>query len=430
MTSLANLTNLKELLRLKNCLHLADKKAIEKYNYLVDIALSTYWTLNIEYVTSSCTSIDQYYTSIKDEFTLSTGLYTFIRFHFGNTYVFAKGTMLDISTGESQPISCDLQSQCEYMLKMDPMCILRFSVFYESWILEDVITTMYDISYMLDVAKKNNMLVTSYMRINVTCSRQFDMYDFLAISKVLSDMTLLEVKTRHKMSTICCVNDSTYNYRNIIDFYKTTHMKVHSFDIIRVGTNIYLPILRTVSGKKIFPRDALHIVKSKAMPGVYVNVVYAREGILLSDTIYNYDESKGDTLRRLLKTFGDDMFINGRYLSKIENINTSLLSSKLSLPQCTTLSKLYKVARNNKELKKLVAEKSPMVLTRECLSYPENAVTLLVNNMRFEIENGKIKSYELENTECLDDPTISTIYCNFAQFVAVFNLLSSIIEND
>ncbi|ANS71200.1 DNA polymerase processivity factor [Pteropox virus] len=427
MTALSDLTSLKELLRLRNCLHLADAETIDRYNTIVDWAMQTYWFVDVTKLSTPCTSLDSYYTKAVSPIYLNEGTYTFSRVHFGNTFIFSKSSMLELETGIAPNIDDDFKEKCLNVLKLDPCCVLKFSMLCESWILEDAISTIHEPELIFNAAKENNLLVTPILRVKVLKKTLFEELDFKAVYLALSNIAKKDNDLSiHKAESICCSNDNDKSWRKIIDFNKTQYIKVTAFSKIKIGDNLYMPILKTNSGNRIMPKDVNHLVASRVKVGSFVSIKKTPEGLMLSNTVYDQSETRGNALRRILQTFGSNIFVNGKYLSRASTVDTKLLCEKLKLPICHTKEDLINSIKNNKKVSKQLFDKSPMEMTRLCLSYPEKELIELVNNINFETSDGIITRYSLEDTTCLENPTIETLYCNFAQFVTVFNIFATV----
>nr|6ZXP_A Chain A, DNA polymerase processivity factor component A20,DNA polymerase processivity factor component E9 [Vaccinia virus Copenhagen] len=117
---------------------------------------------------------------------------------------------------------------------------------------------------------------------------------------------------------------------------------------------------------------------------------------------------------------------NGKYFSKVGSAGLKQLTNKLDINECATVDELVDEINKSGTVKRKIKNQSAFDLSRECLGYPEADFITLVNNMRFKIENCKVVNFNIENTNCLNNPSIETIYRNFNQFVSIFNVVTDV----
>ncbi|QDJ95101.1 DNA polymerase processivity factor [Hypsugopox virus] len=420
MATANDLANLKELLQLYKSLNIADSKTREKYNSLVEWAISKYWKIGIFPVANLDTSIDTYYNSKQcKNFSLDEGQYLFIPMCFGTVYIYSNGSMMELGSGNTYQLDIEFKNKCDEILKKYDIEFLRFVLYKDKWILEDVILKHESIINVLNYAKHIGIKTVPYLCIKITKKTIFNHRDYNAIEDILKIKDSV-----FYVSSLCYIINNTFK-RNIVDFYTTGYVYITNISIEHINNNKFVPKLETKSGELILVKDVEHLIKCKVKSKSFVAIKKKQSFSILNNNSVSSTETRAETLYRIIKEIGNDYFVNGKYLSKVNNIGIKQLANKLDIKdECKTLSDLERVINNCSIVKNKLKFISPFELTRTCLEYPEDDFITLVNNMHFNIKNSKVLSFKLENINCLNNPSIETIYSSFNQFVALFNILT------
>ncbi|QHG62671.1 viral DNA polymerase processivity factor [Cetacean poxvirus 1] len=419
MSSSADLTKLKELIKLRNCLHISDSNAIEKYNYLVEWAKFTYWKIGDNEIKKVEISIDSCYTDyIYKPFYIEPGEYTFLPLHFGNNYIYSKGVMIELDTGNNCNIDDNIIKMCNTIITVASSItnveFLRFTKFKTNWILEDIVSKYHAQSEIFDSIV--NIYKINYVRIKVTDTYLFDDVDYASMEHALG------CNKKYPISSICFIKDG-YPERKTIDFFKLSYVFITSIDVEQICDNCYIPKLVSSSGENILIKNINHIIKANVRIKSFVAVKRKRLFSILHESANNScNESRGNILKRIINDIGNEFFVNENYLSRVKLIDLKQLTAQWDV-ECNTVNELINEANNNNSLRKILNQSSTFELTRKCLKYPQNDFTNLVNNMCFKIENKKILHFDLTDTTCINNPTFESIYGNFRQFVAIFNII-------
>ncbi|AAL69849.1 SPV109 DNA polymerase processivity-like factor [Swinepox virus] len=420
MTTLDDLNMLKDLLKLKKCLHIADQHTREKYNTLVDQATFKYWKIDIHKIMTSETSINSYYTpSKKSPFMLDAGEYVFLPMCFGNVFIY-KGSMMELGSGDIYHIDDNMKSIIDDIIDEYQVDFLRFVYFKRMWILEDCFSTISPI-IILKKASEKGLLSVPYLLVRVDDTVMFNDDDYNNL-EILFTSKMYNI---FKPESICYIKIGT-SKRNIIDFFTSSYMYVKGIDLEYLGDNCYIPRIITKNSACILVKDIQHLIRSKIKKNIFV-VVHKKKYFSILQTAANYtsNETLSESLCRILKDIGGNkFFINGKYLSKVNNnMGIKHLSIKLGIDPVNTIEDLIKSITRSDDLKKRIKSESIFEIVRECLEYPKSDFITLINNINFDIKNSIVEDFKLENINCLDNPNISAIYGNFNRFVSLFNIL-------
>ncbi|ASK51319.1 DNA polymerase processivity factor [Eptesipox virus] len=419
MATATDLSNLKELLKLYKSLNIANSETREKYNSLVEWAISKYWKIGISVVVNLNTSIDRYY-NVKQckSFDLNINKYLFMPMCFGTVYIYSNGSMMELGSGNVYQLNKVFKDKCDKILNEFEIEFLRFVLYKNIWILEDAILQYASVIDVFNFAKNIGIETVPYLFLNVTKTTIFNNSDYNAIENILKD-----INSKYYIVSLCYIINNTLK-RNIIDFYKTGYVFIESIDVEHINDNKYIPQLTTKSGEIILIKDIEHLISCKVKSKSFITVKRKQSFSILCNNGGTSTETRAEALYRIIKEIGNEYFVNGKYLSKVNNIGIKQLANKLDIKEeCKTLSDLVKVINTCSTVKDKLKSISPFDLTRICLEYPENDFITLVNNMHFHIENSKVLSFKLENINCLNNPSIETIYSSFNQFVVLFNIL-------
>nr|WGO62736.1 viral DNA polymerase processivity factor [Wadden Sea poxvirus] len=418
MTSVSDLNNLKELLKLYKTIHVSNSFMRERYNILIEWATCKYWKIGVYPIVNSETSIDNYYTKPKTEpFELEPGNYIFLPMYFGNTYIY-KESMIELTTGDQYQIN-DVFKNINNIINSDSgIEFIRFILYKEKWIMEDVISKNQSPVELLNLGNKNGLYVSPYLKVKIDSLTLFSEDDYNAIEYILSSNV-----SGFYPEFICYIKEG-FIKRYIIDFYKISYVYITSISLESVGDNMFIPKLITKSGKYILIRDVNHLIKSRIKSGSFARIKKKQLFSILYDYDNNTSDKEGEFIHYIIKELGNDFIINGKYLSKISNENIDKLVKKLGINyHFKKISDLILYMKNCKHIKKKLMIQSPFDIAKECLNYPHNEFITLVNNMHFEIKHSKVISFELIDVRCLNNPIIGSIYRNFNQFILLFNIL-------
>ncbi|AUI80683.1 DNA polymerase processivity factor [White-tailed deer poxvirus] len=426
MASIDDLSNLKELIKLKDCIHISDQKTRDRYNSLIDWATAKYWKIGLNKTVTNQTSISSYYNIKQKCFTLEKGNYIFLPTCFGNAYIYCKGNMMELGSGETKDIDPMCKEIIDKILTNNKNVeFLRFTYFKNKWMLEDSFSKYSSPIDILQIAFSEGIKTVPYLCININEDKIFTEDDYNSIE--IYFMNVMKSNGFY-INSLCFLREG-YFERNIVDFFKVTYVYIKSIDLEYLEDNMYLPKLISKTGSKILVRDINHLIVSRAKINSFVNVKRKNGFMILGEKSPCNSETEAETLYRILKTIGNDFFVNGKYISKINN-NLSLiqLSDKLGCGLCNTLDDIVIQIRKSKSLIKKIKSESSFEIIRECLGYPKTDFLTLVNNMNFDIKNSRVISFKLENINCLNNPNSSAIYGNFNKFIYLFNILIDVKE--
>ncbi|CAC21351.1 113R protein [Yaba-like disease virus] len=417
MATSNDLKKLIELLNLYRCLDFSDKTTREKYNSLVDWASYTYWKIGITKVNTLETSITKYYLEdLQQKFNLKCGKYIFLPMCFGNTFIYSKGTMMELGSGNIQKIDKKFKSINDKILTDNPdIHFLKFVLFNGNWILEDVFSKYSPPTNFLKIAS-NYMNVVPYVYIDVKTNTIFGENDYDCLEKIF-----LPIKNFY-INSICFIREGDKE-RNVINFYKVGYVKVKLIEIESIGDNLFVPKIITSSGKTVLVKDVDQLITSKAKKGSFISVKRKKSCYILNEKMSLDNESRAEVLCRIIKDMGNDVFVNGKYLSKVNEFSICQFSNKLGLCNCTNVKEFICAIKQSTSISTKIKTSSTFDIVRECLKYPSEEFIKLVNSMHFVVKDGKVKEFKLENISCLNNPTIETIYGNFNNFVALFNII-------
>ncbi|AAR07469.1 113R [Yaba monkey tumor virus] len=421
MATFSDLKKLNELLRLYKCLDFSDKLTREKYNSLVEWANNTYWKIGLTKVINFETSITKYYSKDVDDknFELKNGKYIFLPMCFGNTFIYSNGTMMELGSGNVQKINKNFKSVNDKLLMDNPdINFLKFVLFNGNWILEDVFSTHLPPTEFLKIASKY-INVVPYIHIYVKKTTIFDENDYNSLEEIF-----LPIKNFY-INSICYIKEGDQK-RNVIDFYKLGYVNVKIIDMELIGNNLFVPKIISSSGKTILVRDVDQLITSKAKKGSFVSVRIKKTFYMLNEKISTDNESRAEVLCRIMKDMGNDVFVNGKYLSKVNNFSICNFSNELGLRDCKNVEDFTSAIMQSALIRTKFKTTSTFNIVKECLKYPSEEFITLVNNMNFVIENGRVKDFKLKNVNCLNNPTIETIYGNFNNFVYLFNVITDV----
>ncbi|AST09534.1 viral DNA polymerase processivity factor [NY_014 poxvirus] len=420
MTSATDLTNLKELLSLYKSLRFSDSAAREKYNSLIEWATHTYWKIGIKKVSNVETSIDDYYEPVKTKpFDLDPGYYIFLPVYFGSIFIYSKGkNMVELGTGNSIQISDSMKDACNKIIDSDNgVEFLRFILYNNRWVMEDVISNYQYPINLFKLGHDYGLNLTSYLEIEIENKTLFD-YEFYSIIE-------RSLKDPFPKTSICYIKIGCKK-RQIVDFYKTSFMYVDKINVDNIGDNIFIPTIITKSGKKVLVKDVDHLIRSKVKEQTFVKVKNKNTFSILDDYEGNGTETRGEVIKRIIESIGNEYYVNGKYFSKVVNASFKQITTTLSINDCSNIDELVNTINKYSAVKRKIKNKSVFELSRECIGYPETDFITLVNNMQFKIKNSKVVSFNIENTNCLNNPSIEIIYGNFSQFVSIFNTLTDV----
>ncbi|AEN03714.1 viral DNA polymerase processivity factor [Yokapox virus] len=420
MTSITDLNNLKELLCLYKSIRFSDSAARNKYNSLVEWATNTYWKIGITKITNIETSIDDYYEPIKTKpFDLDPGYYIFLPVYFGSVFIYSKGkNMVELGTGNSIQISESMKYACDKIIESDNgVNFIRFTLYNNRWVMEDVISDYQYPITLFKIGHEHGLNLNSYLKIEIENKTLFDDEFYYTIENAFND--------RYYKTSICYIKIGCKK-RQIVDFYKTSFMYVDKINVDSIGDNIFIPKIITKSGKKILVKDVDHLIRSKVKEKTFVKVKKKNIFSILYDYDGNGIETRGEVIKRIIESIGNEYYINGKYFSKVVNASFKQITKALSIDDCLNIHDLVNAINKNCTIKRKIKNKSVFDLSRECIGYPESDFITLVNNMRFKIENSKVVHFNIENTNCLNNPSIEIIYGNFSQFVSIFNTLTDV----
>ncbi|AVO21148.1 DNA polymerase processivity factor component A20 [Buffalopox virus] len=420
MTSSADLTNLKELLSLYKSLRFSDSAAIEKYNSLVEWGTSTYWKIGVQKVANVETSISDYYDEVKNKpFNIDPGYYIFLPVYFGSVFIYSKGkNMVELGSGNSFQIPDDMRSACNKVLDSDNgIDFLRFVLLNNRWIMEDAISKYQSPVNIFKLASEYGLNIPKYLEIEIEEDTLFNDELYSIIERSFDDKFPKISISYIKLGEL---------RRQVVDFFKFSFVYIESIKVDRIGNNIFIPSVITKSGKKILVKDVDHLIRSKVREHTFVKVKKKNTFSILYDYDGNGTETRGEVIKRIIDTIGRDYYVNGKYFSKVGSAGLKQLTNKLDINECATVDELVDEINKSGTVKRKIKNQSAFDLSRECLGYPEADFITLVNNMRFKIENCKVVNFNIENTNCLNNPSIETIYGNFNQFVSIFNIVTDV----
>ncbi|AAF17994.1 gp111R [Rabbit fibroma virus] len=422
MTATEDLSKLKELLKLKQCRYISDQKTRDQYNTLIDWASYKYWKLDISKIVTSETSISSYYkTPTKKPFKIEKGNYIFLPMCFGNVFIYFKGSMMELGSGNTIDVDDRMREINDAILLDLDVEFLRFVYFKERWILEDCFSKYRS---PVDVLRKVEGLVTvPHIHIKVVDEDRWfleDDYDVLE-GYFLSHM-------RYFRPECLCFIKEGYSDRYIVDFFSYGYVRVKDIELEQIRANCFFPTIRTTFDRYVMVKDIHHLVKSRARIDSYVTVKKKKRYLILTSTRSDASESSSEVLCRIMNHLGPTFFVNGNYLSRINN-NACIqrLSKSLGIQKsCKNIKELTDSVPCSEELRTKLRTQSMFEIVRECLGYPKHDFLTLVNNMKFNIDNNSVSSFMLEDITCLNNPNVSVIYANFNNFVSLFNVLSNV----
>ncbi|ADT91139.1 DNA polymerase processivity factor [Cotia virus SPAn232] len=415
-----DINNLTELLLLKDCINFTDKKTRDRYNQLIDWATYKYWKIEICKIVTDDVSISAHYSeTYLKPFKIKSGRYIFLPMCFGNIYIYVNGTMMELGSGNIKKIDKTIKEQYDNILNTFKIDFIRFIYFRGKWIIDDVFSKYESYTEIINYISNKKINIVPYINIKILEDRIFTNDDYNIL-----ELYFLKLLGKFYPSALCFIPENSYK-RNIIDFYNKTYVHIKSIELESIGDNIYMPKLITKSGYDIIIRDIYHLIDSAVTVKSFA-VVKKKNNFVLLDSINKCNYSKSEYLYNMMRNdIGSDFFIKDKYLSKVyDDIGIKFLSKKLGIDNdCYTLNNFIKEINNNNNVKVRIISTSSFELIRECLEYPKTDFISLVNNMIFDIEDGKVKDFNLENLNCLEDPNISVIYGNFNNFVYLFNII-------
>ncbi|QHR82653.1 DNA polymerase processivity factor [Brazilian porcupinepox virus 1] len=416
-----DLNNLRELLILKDCINLTDKNTRERYNNLIDWATYKYWKVGISKIVNNETSISKYYmNSYTKPFILEKGKYIFLPMCFGNIYIYFNGSMIELGSGNIKNIDENSKILYNEILKYFNIDFIRFIYFRDKWIIDDVFSRYFSPTDVIKYSYEKDINVVPYTFIEIYNNKIFNEDDYNNF-----EVYFLDKMKGFYPSAICYIKEGS-DKRYIIDFFKTTYVYIDRIELKYIDNNFYIPELITKSKKNILIKDIDHLIQSRVKIKSFAMVKKKYSFSMLDFVNLSFSsESVSESLNRIIECFGDEYFINGKYLSKVHN-NTEImfLSDKIGIKKkCKTLKEFIEEINIDKNIKSKILSVSTFEIIRECLEYPKKDFITLVNNMIFDIEDSKVKKFKLENINCLDNPNISVIYRNFNNFISLFNIL-------
>ncbi|AMB18443.1 M111R [Myxoma virus] len=421
MTTTDDLSKLKELLKLKQCLYISDQKTRDQYNAIVDWAGYKYWKLDVGKIVTSETSISYYYkTPAKKPFKIEKGNYIFLPMCFGNVFIYFKGSMMELGSGNTADIDDRMKEINDAILRDVDVEFLRFVYFKERWILEDCFSKYRS---PVDVLRTVEGIATvPYTHVKVDEDRWFREDDYDGLEEYF-----LSRMADFKPECLCFIKEG-YSDRYIVDFFRHGYVRVKDIELEQIRANCFFPTIRTAFDGYVLVKDIDHLVKSRTRINSYVTVKKKKRYMILTNTGSDGSESSSEALCRIMNHLGPTFFVNGKYISKINN-NACIqrLSKSLGIQKsCKNIKELADSVSSSEELKTQLCTRSMFEIVRECLGYPKHDFLTLVNNMKFNINNNVVVSFTLEDVTCLNNPNVSVIYGNFNNFVSLFNVLSNV----
>ncbi|ASC55549.1 DNA polymerase processivity factor-like protein [Seal parapoxvirus] len=425
MASDSDLYTLKELIKLRDSLHLVTGESVERYNTLVEWANRTYWTVAVA-PTAPCASINKYYARSRASCALEPGEYVASRLHFGATHAWVRGTAFNSTSGAEVQPPPEVRAACESLdTKYADLTFVRFSVFQQRWTADDAVADYSASDAILADCAAAGVRVASTLRLAVAPGEFFSREDFDAVHAAL------RAAGDQEFGTAVCLARPGAPQRRTIDLSQRCFMRVKRVELVNVDGRHYLPVLRTTANNRVLSRGVGHLVDARARPGAFVAVRRYSDCLVLCDDAARGDEaSREEALRSIVRCFGPNCAVSDGYVVRVRDIDARGMSSRLGLVQrCETFEDLRAAVESNCSLRQRLAELGAIKMACECMGYPQQEAIALINNMRFQItEDGSVKHFELENASCLGNPTAESIFSSFPQFVSVFNLLSSIIR--
>ncbi|CCD83293.1 DNA polymerase processivity factor [Squirrelpox virus] len=421
MSSDSDLSALKELLRLSRCLHVANDATVQKYNALVEWATRTYWTVGVAPSEGGSVSVARYYAEPeRREFEMAAGEYVFSLAFFGTAFIFTNGSLMEVG-GRAAATNERVVAACRAVAAADGEGIefILLTMFRDRWVIEDVVSRNQPPPALLDEARATDLAATPYVLVRLDASTVMTEEYARAVAAALPPPAGAPPATGLRFLRL---GSET---RGGIDFAKRTYVRVKSIELDPVGLNAFAPVLVTGAGERILARDVDHMARARARAGSFAHVARYPACTALLEVRADHAEPRTESLRRILAGVGKDFFVNGRYLSRAEGESVDRVRQKLRLDDlCASAADVVAAAPGVPAARKALRTQSLMDLARDTLAYPVAETLKLINNMSFQIENRRIVSFHLESADCLEDPTVEAVFCDFARFVAVFNLLT------
>ncbi|AKU76974.1 DNA-polymerase processivity factor [Orf virus] len=424
MTSESDLYTLKELIRLRDSLHLATGAAVERYNALVEWAARTYWTVAL-LPSAPCASIEKYYCVCKPDCALEPGEYSVSRLHFGLTHAWVRGAAFNSASGAEVEPPEEVRRACEALdAAFADLIFVRFSVFGREWTVDDAVTDHSSRDEVLAACAASGVRVARTLRVRVRAGESFARADFDAVHAAL------RAEGDVARGTAVCLALRGSARRWIADRAPRCFMRVRRVELEPVDARHHCPVLISARGDRVLCRGVGHLADARAREGVFVAVRRYPECLVLCDEAGAgaAECSREEALRLLVRRFGRDFAVSEEgYVFRVQDMDLRGVSARLGLAPCASLEELRRAVERDRALMRRLRAEGAVRLACECMGYPRQNAVELINNMRFQItEEGAVANFELANASCLGNPTAESIFASFAQFVPIFNVLSAI----
>ncbi|AKC03266.1 DNA polymerase processivity factor [Bovine papular stomatitis virus] len=426
MTSENDLYTLKELIRLRDSLHLVTGSAVDRYNALVEWANRTYWTVAVA-PTAPCASIEQYYRAARADCALEPGEYTVSRLHFGATHAWVRGAVFDSASGAEVEPPPEVRAACEALdARYADLTFVRFSVFRQVWTADDAVADHSASDAILAECAALGVRAARTMRVEIRAGDAFSRADFDAVHHALA------ADGDAGFGTAVCLARRGVPQRRIVDCSQRCFMRVKGIDLAPVDARHHLPVLRTAGGGCVLSRGVGHLVDARVREGVFVAVRRYADCLVLCDDAARCaaDCSREEALRLLVRRFGRDCAVSNGYVVRVRDTDVRGIAARLGAPvACDSFDALRAAIVADRTLSRRLREAGAIKMACECMGYPHRDAIELINNMRFQIsDDGEVERFELSDASCLVNPTAESIFSSFSQFVTIFNLLSSILR--
>ncbi|ATI21059.1 DNA polymerase processivity factor [Western grey kangaroopox virus] len=422
MSKAADLSKLKELLELRRSMQLPTREHVGRYNELLEWAQETYWHVPLS-VEERSLCIERYYRRrTRSRFSLVPGNYYFALEYFGIEHVFSHGTMVNRETGREVTLEPKLAETLAVLESYDPqLAFLKFACYRGKYVLEDAVSSGCALAPLLERASELGLLASSCTRIRVESHRSLTEEHARLIERRSSASPNI-----YATGLICVREGETI--RDAVDFGARVCCCVQELRLDSIGDNLFLPYALSFAGDVVRFKSVDQVVDNRVHVGSFVSTRRSGKQLLMvSAETPQVVETRNESVRRLLKHFRHEYFINGAYLSKTSGVDLSQIraGNRVKVP-CRNLEEMVSLMRRDREFAEKIVHTSPFDVTCEYLSYDRYRLVKLINHIEFRLESGRIDSFSLDSRTLLrEEPDLELIYLNFHVFVVVFNMVVS-----
>ncbi|AIZ77349.1 putative DNA polymerase processivity factor [Parapoxvirus red deer/HL953] len=424
MTSESDLVTLKELIRLRDSLHLVTGAAVDRYNALVEWANRTYWTVAVA-PSAPCASVEKYYCAARSDCALEPGEYVVSRVHFGATHAWVRGAVFDSASGAEVEPPPEVRAACAAAdARFADLTFVRFAVFRQVWVADDAVAEYAASDEVLAELARAGVRTARTLRLAVRAGERFAREDFEAVHRALV------ADGDAAGGTAVCMARPGVVQRRLVDCSQRCFMRVRRLDLVSVDARHHLPVLRGAGGARVLCRGVGHLVDARAREGVFVAVRRYADCLVLCDGAAKAaaaECSREEALRAVVRCLGADCAVSNGYVIHVRDTDVRGMAARLGIvAPCAGFEALRDAILADCALARRLRDGGAIRMACECMGYPHRDAVELINNMRFQItDEGAVRAFELDNAACLANPTAESIFASFPQFVSVFNVLSA-----